>query len=180
MKKIMISVVGWSSVLFILLGAYLFVGISARDISVARVGAAILLFALGICANLVANRSGWNHPKELYAVFQFLGRLKARIGNSFPLRAAQEGQSEKKRAFRFVRPPIQLRIYLYTTSLICLIVAILLEMPEYVRGVPMFGHSMFDTVAYIFVSLAIIVLVINILVILGFFLKSVISFLRGR
>lgn len=108
----MISVLGWSSALFTLLGAFLFVGISAHDITVARVGAAVLLFVLAACANIVANRSGWNHPKELYAILQFFGRVKARIRSWLPLRTAQEGQSEKKRAFRFVRPPIQLRIYL--------------------------------------------------------------------
>src|SRR5579859_2836219 len=130
MKKRMISIVGWSSVLFILLGVCLFIGISARDISVARVGVAILPFTLAACANIVA---------------------------------------KKKRAFRFVRPPIQLRIYLYGTRLICIIVAILLEILDYVRGVPMIGHSLFDTAEHICVSLAVIVLVINILVIVVFF-----------
>jgi len=56
MKKRMISIVGWSSVLFILLGVCLFIGISARDISVARVGVAILLFTLAACANIVAKK----------------------------------------------------------------------------------------------------------------------------
>lgn len=180
MKKRMISVLGWSSVLFILFGAYLSAGLLDRGINVGRLEVAILLFAFGICANSIANRSGWNSPKELYAVFQFFGRLKAGIRNRLPLRAAQDGQSENKRAFRFVRPPIQLRIYLYATSLICLIIAIILEMSEYVRGIPMFGHSLFDTVAYIFVFLTAIPSGINILVTIVFFVRSVVSYLRER
>lgn len=180
MKKIMISVLGWSSVLYALLGACLLIGISARDITVVRVGAAILLFSLATCVNIIANRSGWDSPNELRSVIQFFMRLKATISNRFPHRTAQDGQSEKKRAFRLIRPPIRLRLYLTTTSLICLLFAIMLEMLEYIRGVPMFGHSMFDIAAYIFASLAAIPFVINILVIVGFFLRSVISFLRDR
>lgn len=168
----MVSILGWSSVLFLLSGACLFVGISAHDITIVRIGVAILLFASGICANIVANRVGWNHPKELYAVFQFFRRVKARIGNWLPLRAAQESQSEKKRTSRLTHPLIRLRLYLYTIGLLGFFFAFVLEMIADIRGVPMSGQSLFNIAKYAFASLGAISLVINFLLSLLFFIRS--------
>ena len=179
MKKIMISVLGWSSAVFLLLGAFRFVNISARDLNIERVGSAILLCAVGALTNFIANRLGWNSPGELIRVIQFFARLKAFIGKRIPP-IVQDGLPPKKRTFRLLHPPIRMRIYLYAICLICLLFAFALDMIAGVRVAPIFGSSPLNIAEDVFVALAAVCFIINILLSVLFFLRSFFLFLKGK
>ncbi|HEU0001820.1 MAG TPA: hypothetical protein VFQ36_13035 [Ktedonobacteraceae bacterium] len=171
MKKIMVSILGWSSALFIFLGASCFFNVSARDINIERIESAILFFAAAALANFIANRLGWNIPGELNSAAQFFQRLKASMSNHIPP-VVQGGLPAKKRTSRLTHPPIRLRLYLYAIGLICFFFAFALEMIADIRGVPMSGQSLLNIAKYAFASLGAISLVINFLLSFLFFIRS--------
>ena len=180
MKKMLISVLGWFGTLLMGLGTLRFVNVTYRDITnIVWVGSAILPFAIASLAIFIANHLGWNSPVELILVMQFFARLKASISNHIPP-IVQDGLPAKKRSFRLLRPPIRVRLYLYTTSLICVLFAFVLEMIADIRGASILGHSLLNIVAYVFVSLAAICFIFNILLSALFFLRSVLLFLNGK
>ena len=128
----------------------------------------------------LARHLGWDGRADLKLAEQLFHRLKAALRNRKPFNTRDALPASEKEVFRLIRPSIRVHRYLLTISLVCLLCAIMLQITEYVGGVPMFGRSVLDVIAYIFLFLAAIPYLINILLSGYFFLRSVFFFLRGK
>lgn len=170
MRRVVISALGWTSFLCIMFGGYLVY--SGVGLDMRRIWFGVLIVAIAFIMANSATNLGWDGVAELILVTQLFQRRDA-AGNRISPAAQEAIQPIQKSELPRMRPPIKLHRYLLTTSLLFLLFAFALQVIEYARGMPKWGHSMLDTVAYVFMGIAAFCYFLTLLL-------NVIFYLRGR
>ncbi len=180
MRRTILSAFAWISVLLLFSGVCSLSPAFSHVLGVNGIGYSVLAIMLAFTLIALARRLGWDGGADLRLAEHLFHRLKAALRNRKPFNTRDALPASEKKVFRLIRPSIRVHRYLLTISLVCLLCAIMLQITEYVGGVPMFGRSVLDVIAYIFLFLAAIPYLINILLSGYFFLRSVFLFLRGK
>ena len=171
MRRIVISALGWTSFLCIMFGGYLVY--SGVGLDMRRIWFGVLIVAIAFIMANSATNLGWNSVADFDFVAQLFRSRDAAARDHISSVAQEAIQPIQKSELPRMRPPIKLHRYLLTISLLCLLFALVLQMIEHARGMPMWGHSMLDTVAYVFMGIAAFCYFLTLLL-------NVIFYLRGR